>query len=92
VISPREELYTNRPVDGVIMRDWLASAFSAPDAIEDQVEEGTLATVIPDVLPFDCPVAPEQPVEKGGQSLSTAGICRGICGAERDCPPFSTGW
>ena len=32
-----------------------------------------------------------QPVEKGGQSLSTARICRGVCGAERDCPPFSTG-
>jgi len=58
VISPRPELYTNRPVDGVIMRDWLASGFSTPDAVTDQVEEGTLVADFPGVMPFPCSVAP----------------------------------
>ena len=58
VISLRNELYTARPVDGVIMRDWLASDFSAPDTVVDQVEEGTLVQDYPGVMPFDCPVAP----------------------------------
>jgi hypothetical protein len=58
VISPRPELYTNRPVDGVIMRDWLASDFSTPDAVTDQVEEGTLVADFPGVMPFPCSVAP----------------------------------
>jgi hypothetical protein len=38
VISTRNELYTGRAVDGVVMRDWLASGFSAPDAVGDQIE------------------------------------------------------
>ncbi|MGH7786946.1 MAG: pectin acetylesterase-family hydrolase [Candidatus Binatia bacterium] len=57
VVSPRQDLYTDRPVDGVIMRDWLASAFDAPATVTDHVEEGTLVDDYPGVLPFDCPVA-----------------------------------
>lgn len=63
VISPRNELYTNRPVDGVLMRDWLAGAFSNPDAVTDRVEEGTLVNDYPPgddhpgVMPFACPVS-----------------------------------
>jgi len=54
VISPRPELYTDHPLDGVVLRDWLASGFSAPDAITDHIEEGTLVTDIPGVEPFAC--------------------------------------
>ncbi len=54
VISPREELYTNYPVDGVLMRDWLADAFANPASVTDQVEEGTLVADYPGVLPFAC--------------------------------------
>ncbi len=57
VISPREELYTNRPVDSVVMRDWLEGAFSDPDAVTDRVEEGTLVDEYPGVMPFPCPVS-----------------------------------
>ncbi|MEO8602292.1 MAG: pectin acetylesterase-family hydrolase [bacterium] len=54
VISTRNEIYTGHPVDGVIMRDWLASGFTSPDTITDQIEEGTLVTDIPGVEPFAC--------------------------------------
>lgn len=54
VISPRNDLYTDRPVDGVLMRDWLAGGFSAPDEITDRVEEGTLVDDYPGTMPFDC--------------------------------------
>jgi hypothetical protein len=57
VISARNELYTGRPVNGVFMRDWLASGFASPDRLTDEVEEGTLVDVFPGVMPFDCPVA-----------------------------------
>jgi hypothetical protein len=57
VISPRQELYATRPVDGVIMRDWLASVFTAPQSVGDHVEEGTLVDTYPGVMPFACPVA-----------------------------------
>lgn len=55
VISPREELYTNRPVDGVVMRDWMASVFTDPENIGSHVEEGTLVDDYPGVQPFGCP-------------------------------------
>jgi len=45
-----------RPVDGVLMRDWLASDFSAPATVTDQVEEGDLVQAFPGVLPFPCPL------------------------------------
>lgn len=54
VISPRELLYTARPVDGVIMRDWMASVFTDPESVTDQIEEGTLVGDIEGVLPFPC--------------------------------------
>ena len=57
VISPRPELYTAHPIDGVIMRDWLASAFTAPATVSDHAEEGTLVDAYPGVVPFACPVA-----------------------------------
>ena len=56
VISLRNEIYTDRPVDGVFLRDWLASGFASPDSIMDEVEEGTLVQAFPGVMPFDCPV------------------------------------
>jgi hypothetical protein len=57
VISPRNELYTNRPIDGELMRDWLAGGFTAPDEVVDRVEEGTLVEDYPGTMPFDCPVS-----------------------------------
>ena len=56
VISPRPDLYTSRPVDGVIMRDWLAGAFTNPDDVADRVEEGTLVQDIEGVMPFPCDI------------------------------------
>jgi hypothetical protein len=38
------------------MRDWLESAFTAPDAITDRVEEGTLVQDIAGVEPFPCAI------------------------------------
>jgi hypothetical protein len=38
----------------VIMRDWLAGGFTAPDAVSDRVEEGTLVADYPGVMPFPC--------------------------------------
>lgn len=58
VISPRPELYTNYPIDGVVMRDWLASVFTAPETVADHVEEGTLVNDYPGVDPFACEVTP----------------------------------
>jgi hypothetical protein len=59
VISPRAELYTDYPVDGVLMRDWLESGFSSPDTVTDQVEEGTLVADIAGVQPFPCSLTGE---------------------------------
>ena len=56
VISPRPELYASRPVDGVLMRDWLASDFSAPATVTDQVEEGDLVQAIPRRAAVPCPL------------------------------------
>ena len=58
VISSRPELYADYPVDGVIMRDWLADAFTDPAAVQNQVVEGTLVEAFPGVNPFPCPVPP----------------------------------
>lgn len=49
VIRPRQELHANRPVDGVIMRDWLASVFTTPESAGDHGEEGTLVAAYPGV-------------------------------------------
>ena len=57
VISVRPEFYTGS-VDGVVLRDWLADAFTDPAAIQNQVVEGTLVQAFPGVDPFPCPVAP----------------------------------
>jgi hypothetical protein len=56
VISTRQTLFTGYAVDGVLMRDWLAQAMTSPDTLADAVEEGTLTTSIPGVLPFPCMV------------------------------------
>ena len=58
VISPRPELYAGHPVDGEILRDWLASGFSDPASVVSRVEEGPLVEDFPGVAPFACPVAP----------------------------------
>jgi hypothetical protein len=57
VISPRPAFYTGS-VDGVVLRDWLADAFTDPGAIRNQVVEGDLVEQFPGVAPFPCPVAP----------------------------------
>jgi hypothetical protein len=48
--------FTGLLADGVSPRQFLADAFADPDAVVDRVEEGTLTTAIPGVLPFACPV------------------------------------
>lgn len=58
VISPRPNLYADHPVDGAILRDWLAGAFSDPSAVTSRVVEGNLVEAFPGVEPFPCPVAP----------------------------------
>ncbi|MEW6272800.1 MAG: pectin acetylesterase-family hydrolase [Thermodesulfobacteriota bacterium] len=42
---------------GTTLGEWLGSAFAAPGAVDDRVEEGTLAAAF-GVQPFACPVAP----------------------------------
>jgi hypothetical protein len=56
VISTRETLFTSQAVDGIIMRDWLAQAMTAPNTLVDAVEEGTLVTDYPGVNPFPCAI------------------------------------
>jgi hypothetical protein len=58
VISPRPQFYAEQPVAGVLLRDWLAGAFSDPSAVTDRVAEGTIVAAFPGVHPFACPVAP----------------------------------
>jgi hypothetical protein len=57
VISVRPGFYTGE-VDGAVLRDWLAGAFTDPGAVTDRVVEGTLVQDFPGVEPFACPVAP----------------------------------
>ena len=54
VISTRETLFTTYAVDGIIMKDWLAQAMSAPNTLVDAVEEGTLVSDYPGVNAFPC--------------------------------------
>src|SRR5207237_8062328 len=56
VISTRENLFTGKAVDGIVMRDWLAQAMTSPDTLPDAVEEGTLVTDYPGVNAFPCAV------------------------------------
>lgn len=42
---------------GTTLGDWLATAFAAPEALTDRVEEGALVATF-GVQPFACPVAP----------------------------------
>lgn len=45
-------------VGGVNARDWLGGAITDPGTLSDRVEEGTLTTAYPGVLPFSCSVEP----------------------------------
>ena len=56
VIAVRPTVYGAHPVDGILLRDWLAQAMSAPDTLVDAVEEGTLVTDYPGVNPFPCTI------------------------------------
>jgi hypothetical protein len=56
VISTRENLFTGKSVDGILMRDWLDMAMTDPDTLPDAVEEGTLTTDYPGVNAFPCPI------------------------------------
>ena len=58
VISARNEIYTGYAIDGVVLRDFMASVFDDPASVTDHAEEGTLVQAIPGVLPFACPVTP----------------------------------
>ncbi len=48
--------YSSLSVGGVTVRDWLSAAVDTPAQVTDLVEEGTLVTDMPGVLPFSCPV------------------------------------
>lgn len=48
--------YTGLLADGVSPAQFLADAFANPDGVVDRVDEGTLTTDVPGVLPFACPV------------------------------------
>jgi hypothetical protein len=56
VIATRQNLFTGKSVDGIIMRDWLNLAMTDPDDLFDAVEEGTLTTDISGVNPFPCAI------------------------------------
>lgn len=56
VIATKATLYQSYAVDGIIMRDWLLQAMTAPDTLVDAVEEGTLTTDIAGVNPFPCDI------------------------------------
>jgi hypothetical protein len=58
VISPDTSLFVDRAVAGVTMREWFAAAIADPGSVDDRVEEGSLTTERPGVLPFACEVAP----------------------------------
>ncbi len=49
-------IFAGFPVAGIEMRDWLDTAVNDPDTLADAVVEGSLATSIPGVAPFPCPV------------------------------------
>ena len=49
-------VFAGPPVAGIEMRDWLDRAINDPDTLTDAVEEGSLVSTIPGVLPFACPV------------------------------------
>jgi pectinacetylesterase len=57
VVSLRPEHWVGE-VDGEVMRDWFLRAVTDADTIEDRVEEGDFATVLPGVEAFPCEVAP----------------------------------
>ncbi len=46
--------YTGLVAGGLSVRDFLADAVANPDGVLDRVDEGTLVTDIPGVLPFTC--------------------------------------
>jgi hypothetical protein len=48
--------YTGLVAGGLSVRDFLAAAVADPDGVLDRVDEGTLVTDIPGVLPFACAV------------------------------------
>jgi hypothetical protein len=56
VIATRENLFTGKAVDGIVMRDWLSLAMTDPGTLPDAVEEGTLVTDYPGVKPFPCTI------------------------------------
>ncbi len=56
VISTRENLFTGKSVDGILMKDWLDMAMTDPDNLPDAVEEGTLTTDYPGVNAFPCSI------------------------------------
>jgi len=58
VISLDNARFTTLAVDGQTMQDWFTTLLASPSAVTDQVQEGSLTTDIPGVLPFPCPVAP----------------------------------
>jgi hypothetical protein len=58
VISPRNEIYTGYDIDGVVLRDFMASVFNDPESVTDHAEEGTLVQAFPGVQAFPCPVTP----------------------------------
>lgn len=58
VISDNTVRFTTLSVDGQTMQEWFTALVTSPATVGDRVQEGTLATDIPGVLPFPCPVAP----------------------------------
>jgi hypothetical protein len=46
--------YTGLIAGGLSVRDFLADAVADPDGVIDRVDEGTLVTDVPGVLPFSC--------------------------------------
>lgn len=58
VISNNTTRFTTLSVDGQTMQEWFTALVTSPATVTDRVEEGTLTTDIPGVLPFPCPVPP----------------------------------
>ena len=56
VISTSNSRMTTMAVDGEVMKDWLGTIHTAPEAIPDRVEEGAMVGAFPGVNPFPCTV------------------------------------
>jgi len=57
VVTVRDELWLGS-VAGMVMREWILGAITAPDEVRSWAEEGDFVMQVPGVEPYPCEVAP----------------------------------